>query len=514
MDYWQRNPVVKRPANQLDSMEISSLQAVALSQSSNSNFGYSPQPSSPSSSSSSSSAYFKPGSGYQSKSSARPWKLYLLIFLVLIITAAVVLVILHFTNVVDVKAIVSPSSSAEAATSSPAAPQIKQCPPYSGSPAAPTARYTPVYTLPSQVQFNAANNLVELTAAARTRIAYATNVPPTSITIADTGSTTGNKAALQAAIDAAFAGTGPRRILLKPGVEYGYGIDMNKVNNAGASAWVYIESETVSSGSLRAEGQRVGLDDASLMPKFGCVVYNVAVFVLGMNTQRVRFTGLHFRTDPSAINSLAAGPYGFPGTGAGYTFTYQGFIGYDLFGINPTTPRPQDIIVDRCIMQGEDNIRYRRLFLANFQRFVVRDSYLENAGDPGNGDSQVIAVLSSPGDNIFINNALYCANGEHILFGGSNSGAPGQVAEDIVVLENFFGFHSRWGPKAQNRLHKNMFELKWGVRVLFERNIIQDYYGYGRLGSQFFAYVLKTSDQGKKKNGNSEILALSSLYLT
>lgn len=378
--------------------------------------------------------------------------------------------------------------------------------------------YAPRYTLPYQVQYNGSTKRCDLTSATLTRLAYATDIAGTTpVTLANSGSTSSNQTALEDAINDAIAANGTalvharRRIRLTPGAgEWGTGYEWNTAlfDQNGIGCKLIIESTAVGS-TLRAEGQRVGLDDAALMPVFGLTTYNVPAFRFFGNARRIRFVGIYFGISAASVVALRAGVFGrattIPGNDA--PFTYNGHLCYE-HTLPPFAVReagtPADIHVDRCVLIGDDEVRVRRLVYANFDRFACTDSYLECAGDYGGApDSQAITCISAAGDHIVRNCGIYQAFGEHCIYGGGPTFGPQFGNADLVWMDNDLGFLDRWGPVTatnpggRNFLHKNMWECKVAQRVLIEGNRIRNYYGYGRFLNQFRAIVFKASDQNE-----------------
>lgn len=376
-----------------------------------------------------------------------------------------------------------------------------------GGPPAPTpvtGVYTPVYTLPNQVQYNDTTKRCELKSAEAARIAYATNLPPTSVSLTDQGSRSANFAALATALNNAYAGTGPRRIRLAANVNWGEFHDCDRAP-VGATEWVYLESFTVGAGTLRAAGERVDIADAPNMAKFGIRSYNTPAVKLGPNTRRLRLVGIDICIDPAELAAIKTGPYGLPSAGGGGSpFTY-GMFGWDMNEITVVdgvanyarkTGTPTDVILDRCIIRGDDDVMVIRNVLAAINRFVITDCYLECAGAPFTGqDCQNVNVSSCAGDIILRNNTMACAWGEHFLAGGGPTYGSAFLPADMVLLDILFTFLPRWRPDQQNRWHKNMVEFKYGRRGLVEGCVVEHYYGYGRFGSQWAPIIVTTTDQ-------------------
>jgi hypothetical protein len=372
------------------------------------------------------------------------------------------------------------------------------------------AKYLPTKVLPANLFYDFADGRIKVRPEVATAMAFATQAPSTWVSLTTTGSTAGNRTALQNAINTAIAASGTagvhavRGIKVQKGVEWGQQVDLQNVallDNNGIGVHLVIAT-VEATGLLRAPGQRVGTEDRAQMAQFGITTFNEPCFKPGPLTRRVRLVGLDMRTDPTVLASLRAGAFGFPGTGAQQTFTYTGFVGWDATdysggggGVRNTAGTPADITIDRCILQGDDEIRYRRCMLANFDKLRVLDSYLECAGDPNNSDSQVVGITSCAGDHLFVNSALAGAWGEDIMYGGGGTGGVQWLPKNIGVVRCYFFMPARWGPTQQNRLNKNRFELKIGEECAIVECYVQDYYGFGRLGNQRFAFVFKCTDQ-------------------
>lgn len=371
------------------------------------------------------------------------------------------------------------------------------------APAAPAGRWSPQYTLPTFMEYDAASSRVRLNAAKETEIARATNLPPTSITIADSGNAVTNYNALVAAVNAAKT-TGPRHIRLANGGRFVTSAQVNLqdwaiADGAGGFKWLYIESVSIGAGTLGNEMRRAGLDDVALMAKAEAWVYNDPPFLLGKNTRNVRFGGLHFRVNPDQLATIRASSRGQPlgPTTANLPFTYIGYLGFDPMisdgnnGAIRDVGQPSGIVLDRCVLEADDQVRFVRLVLANIDKFVLRSSYLEMRGNVGESDCQAVLSVTCAGNHVIQNNAMWACNGETMMIGGGGMGGTQYFPRDYAVIDNVMGSLARWGPTQQNTLHKNHFEIKFGERICFAYNRVGPYWGYGRLGNQKFSVVVK-----------------------
>lgn len=376
----------------------------------------------------------------------------------------------------------------------------------SGSLRYASARYLPTQRGSLNVQYNSATGMHEFTPEKAAWLSYVTHEPPTEVIVTEMGSPTANRNRIIQVLEDRLTG-GPRKIRIQSGIRItGEEIPVPPVYDGnGLVLWTYIESIAVGSGALRAEGQRVGFDDASLMPKFEMQTYNQRIFRFDTQTNGVRMTGLHMRIDPDRLPTLRASQFGQSAVvglyNGGFVWSYLGYVGFDpVRKDSPSTPlyrvvgEPQNIIIDRCIIEGDDQMRFIRVLHPNFTHFACVNSWIENAGASNESDSQAIGVGSCRGDHIVWNNEIACAWGEHIIYGGGTTWAEEYLCKDMYVGHNLLTFRDRW--HTQGRLHKNMLETKVGVRVTWEGNLIENYYGFDRLGSQLYAIVAKSTDQG------------------
>jgi hypothetical protein len=149
---------------------------------------------------------------------------------------------------------------------------------------------------------------------------------------------------------------------------------------------------------------------------------------------------------------------------------------------------PSDIVIDRCVVHGNDAGRYRRGVALNGARLAVVDSYFANFHD-GNTDSQAIAGWNGPGPFKIVNNYLEAAS-ENIMFGGGDPAVANLVPSDIEVRRNLSTKRLAW--RSAGVAVKNAFELKNARRVLVSGNVFENVWASGQDGT---AILLKSVNQ-------------------
>jgi len=149
---------------------------------------------------------------------------------------------------------------------------------------------------------------------------------------------------------------------------------------------------------------------------------------------------------------------------------------------------PSDIVIDRCLVHGNDAGTYRRGVALNGARLAVVDSDFRNFHDAGT-DSQAIAGWNGPGPFLIANNYLEAAS-ENILFGGGDPSIPGLVPSDIEIRRNVSTKPLAW--RTSGIPVKNAFELKSARRVLISGNIFENVWPSGQDGT---AILLKSANQ-------------------
>jgi hypothetical protein len=212
----------------------------------------------------------------------------------------------------------------------------------------------------------------------------------------------------------------------------------------------------------------------------------------------------------------------FSGTGSGPIILADGANHYRLLGLEITRSTPKatvynlvinqhggtsdHIVIDRSWLHGTaQDETTRGLMLSGNTYVAIVDSFFSDfhcvAISGSCGDSQAIGggLGTNPmGPYKIVNNFLEAA-GENIIFGG---GAADRSPEDIEIRRNHFYKPLTWmrgqpgfvgGRDGHPFIVKNHFELKNGVRVLFEGNVLEN--SWGGFSQTGFAILLTPKNQ-------------------
>ena len=142
------------------------------------------------------------------------------------------------------------------------------------------------------------------------------------------------------------------------------------------------------------------------------------------------------------------------------------------------------IYVDRCYIHGGPTQDIQGGVAVNGSSMAIVDSYVDDIHSLGT-DSWGVGAFISPGP-IKITNNYIAASSENIIFGGSGGGYLGYVPSDIEIRGNYLFKPLSWIPLSvgtHKMVVKNSFECKSCARVLFDRNVIENVWADGQLGS-------------------------------
>lgn len=265
---------------------------------------------------------------------------------------------------------------------------------------------------------------------------------------------------LQTAINGAQCGD---RILLAAGATFTGAFTLP---NKSCTTWIEISTET----TLPPEGSRVTPATAQ-------------------NYARILTPGLN---QPALIAAAGAGYYRIMGVQFGVvsTVTTLGAI-VEFHANSPSSlaQLPHDIVLDRVVITGNDNLHVRRCLLLNAVRSAVVDSYLAGCHYK-NADAQAVLFWDTPGPIKVANNYLE-GSGENLMIGGADPSLSGVVPSDIEITRNHFFKPLAWKASGAWTV-KNLLELKLGKRVLIEGNLFENNWADGQVG---FAIVIKSVNQ-------------------
>lgn len=246
------------------------------------------------------------------------------------------------------------------------------------------------------------------------------------------------------------------------------------LKNKSGNAWITIRTSTPDSQFVQP-GKRVSPADASKMAKvqsgFDTGGYPAIRATAGAHNYRL--IGLELVMAPADQILNCPSPCSY------YTV-------YNLFemGAEEKTYEdlPKDIIADRMYIHGEPGREVRRGVAMNGVRNSVIDSYISEIHQR-EYDTQAVGAINGPGPLKISNNYLEAA-GENILIGGSGTAYlnGANIPSDIEITNNYIfkplswrnsqPRHSSWS--GYNYVVKNLLELKTGIRVLIEGNVLEN----------------------------------------
>jgi hypothetical protein len=191
--------------------------------------------------------------------------------------------------------------------------------------------------------------------------------------------------------------------------------------------------------------------------------------------------------------------------------TEAGAAGYRLVGIEITVPesmtesyplvelgesnlpqntlesQPRHIVLDRMYIHGHPTLNFRRCVALNSASTAIVDSWISECHARG-ADAQAIGGWNGTGPFMIHNNYLE-GSGETLLFGGADMRIPNYNPGDIDIRRNHLSRPPSWRGVW---LVKNHLQLKAGVRVLIEGNVIEENWADGQIG---FAVQFNTVNQ-------------------
>jgi hypothetical protein len=150
---------------------------------------------------------------------------------------------------------------------------------------------------------------------------------------------------------------------------------------------------------------------------------------------------------------------------------------------------PSYIVVDRCYVHGRATTNTARDISINGSNIAVVDSYLSEGHEVG-FDAQAITAFSAPGPILIQDNFLE-GSGENVLFGGASlatNNPPYNIfVNDATLRGNFFYKPPAWrvSDPSYMGIHwsiKNIFELKEGIRIVAENNVLENSWTDGQTG--------------------------------
>ena len=280
----------------------------------------------------------------------------------------------------------------------------------------------------------------------------------------------------------------------------------------GTSGWVTVRSSA--SSSLPSPGTRVSLSDAPNMAKImspnfgdsGAVTSNPAIgnnydstTYTDMGIHHYRFIGIEFAAGLTSYNYhviyIAPPELGVPFSSA---------------------TMPHDIIIDRCLIHGNDPIAtafpdgaasLNGSALFDVTNGAVVDSKLYNMWGVGI-ETQALTCRGGPGPMLIQNNEI-SGGTENFMCGGALLPYSDRIPTDITVVHNYFNHPAAWQTSTPIIPYvKNLFELKVAKRVRLTDNLFEG--SWDRGGGQR-GYALTITTRNYQDSGSGAVPAIEGI---
>lgn len=225
----------------------------------------------------------------------------------------------------------------------------------------------------------------------------------------------------------------------------------------------YITIQSSAMHLLPPDGHRVNPSFAAQMPKIVPANYGESAFRTEITaagaSHHYRLVGLEIaQIDPNQL------VYNLVALGSGENDQ------------NTLAKVAHDFVVDRCFIHGHTNGEARRGVALNSVRTSIVNSYISDFHQVGY-DTQAICGWNGPGEYKIINNYLEAA-AENVLFGGADPAIPDLVPSDIEIRHNHIAKPWTWRDREPEWTVKNLFELKNARRMIIDRNLFENMWGF------------------------------------
>jgi hypothetical protein len=225
--------------------------------------------------------------------------------------------------------------------------------------------------------------------------------------------------------------------------------------------------------ALPAAGARITPAYASVLPKILAPGANQNAVVAAYGSHHYKFIGIEFMT----VNAAAVA---------------DSLILIGDGGMTSLTQVPHHYEFDRIYVHAWPTQALKRGLYLNSASTTVKNSYVSDFKSAGQ-DTQAILIINGSGPFRITNNYLE-ASGENVLVGGGDPHIPNMVPSDIEITHNYFSKPVKWrNPNVgaivpnpdwdgSNWSVKNILELKLGIRVLIDSNILEYSWAQSQIG--------------------------------
>ncbi|MFT3746019.1 MAG: hypothetical protein QM785_17245 [Pyrinomonadaceae bacterium] len=186
-------------------------------------------------------------------------------------------------------------------------------------------------------------------------------------------------------------------------------------------------------------------------------------------------------TQRSSMATITAGMLGRPAIATAKGAHHYKFIGIEFAATTATynygllilgngeiaANLPHHIEIDRSYLRPNKTGVVRRGIALNSAETVVKNSYIEGFGFPGE-ETQGICGWTGTRSVKILNNYIE-GGAENIMFGGADPASADLIPVDIEVRDNYLNKPQAWADKVSV---KTLFELKNSKRVQFTGNLM------------------------------------------
>jgi hypothetical protein len=206
-----------------------------------------------------------------------------------------------------------------------------------------------------------------------------------------------------------------------------------------------------------------------------------------LSAHHVRFVGIHFKAEVQAqacFNLLQI----------------AGSVGSDDFSVvTDVTKCPRWIVVDRCWVDGGNVSNVRNGIQNDAREFCCVDSVIAGGYVTGN-ESHGIVTMNGPGPHKYVGCAIEGGSIGYLI-GGVDPLIVGLQTSDIEFRRCYQFKRPSWnknGPTwdGTSKTCKNLFELKWGSRLLVEGNVFDGNYHDGGQQGSYLVWKTENSNGG------------------
>lgn len=205
-----------------------------------------------------------------------------------------------------------------------------------------------------------------------------------------------------------------------------------------------------SGGSIPTDGTRVTPQTATTYAKLKAPAGGSPALATAVGAAYWNIIGVEFPPNPGGFNDIIR-------------------LGDGSSAQNALSQVPQNIILDRCYIHGDPLTGQKRGISLQSGNTVIKNCYISDIFAVGQ-DSQAIAGWNGTGPYLIDNNYIEAAS-ENVLFGGDEARILNQLPSDVTFTNNLVAKKTAWRGKGYNV--KNLFELKFGQRMLIDSNIFE-----------------------------------------